>query len=610
MGKRDPRDERLGRARYKGLVIFVVIAFSILAGRLFGLQYVQHDFYSQYAEENQLQRERIVSPRGLIRDRNGVVMVDNVPSFDIVIPWRSETDIRQVVDSLHQFLPLDTATIHDRFLSWRKRNRGLPFPIVRDADKLVISFVRENHDLFPKLRVETTARRRYVEGAFAAHLLGYVGEVNDRFLARSSQRGYHVGDLMGKTGIESVCERYLRGDDGQRVVAVNATGTVLGELKELLKPPVPGRNVRLTVDARLQKKVEELISPYGAGAAVVMDVRDGSLLAVVSVPQFDPNSFALGIDQEEWTRLSTAKNKPLFNRFLQATYPPASTMKIISTYSLMTNQLVSPKEALVYCTGQYRFGNRIYKCWKSWGHGYMNLHEGFVQSCDSYFYKVAEIMDVDELAAACREFGLGTRTGIDLPNEIQGLVPDRKYYNKRFGKGKWTQGLVLNNIIGQGEFLTSVLQMCRAVAAVANGGFLVQPHVIEQIDDEPTGVYARKRVQSLEGYTLAFIRQAMKGVVHGEDGTGRASRVQGVQGAGKTGTAQNPHGDDHAWFVGFAPANDPEIAVAFIVENSGHGGAVAAPIARKFYEEYFMPDDSTTVLSQIQLAPTAVTEDN
>jgi penicillin-binding protein 2 len=219
--------------------------------------------------------------------------------------------------------------------------------------------------------------------------LGYVGEVSDQFLSRSTESDYHPGDLTGKTGIESVCEEYLRGADGQRVVAVNASGTVLGELIELLEAPVPGKDVVLTIDAELQQHMESLIGPLGAGAAVVMDVDDGSLIAVVSVPQFDPNSFALGIDHEEWERLNTAPTKPLFNRFLQATYPPGSTLKIISAYTLLTERLVRPAESIVYCTGAYRFGNRVFKCWKSWGHGYMNLHEGFAQSCDSYFYKAA-----------------------------------------------------------------------------------------------------------------------------------------------------------------------------------------------------------------------------
>jgi len=598
LGKRDPRDEHLGRVRYRWLITLVIVFFSLLAIRLFGLQYIQHDDYSQYAEENKLQRERIVSPRGLIKDRNGVVMVDNVPRFDVVLPWRSETDVRRTIKKLNVYLALDTAHIYTRFESWKKKNQGIPFPIVQNADKLVISFVKENYDIFPKLRVETNARRRYRQGASAAHLLGYVGEVSDRFLARSANYGYFPGDLVGKSGIESVCERFLRGEDGQRAVAVNASGRVLGELKELLKPPVHGKDVTLTIDARLQGHLETLISPLGAGAAVVMDVDDGSLIAVVSVPQFDPNSFAVGIAQDEWDRLNQAKEKPLFNRFLQATYPPGSTLKIVSVFTLLTNRLVSPQEAIVYCTGAHRFGNRIFKCWKAWGHGYMNLYGGLVQSCDSYFYTAAEIMDVDDLASASREFGLGSRTGLDLPNEIEGLVPDREYYNRRYGKGKWTQGLVLNNIIGQGEFLVSVLQMCRAAAAVANGGYLVQPHVIEHVAGEPEGVHTSKKMKALEGYTLSYLRRAMEGVVNDEDGTGRASRLPGVKGAGKTGTSQNPHGEDHAWFIGYAPARDPEIALAILVENAGHGGAVAAPIAREFYIEYFSPDDSSSVLSQ------------
>jgi penicillin-binding protein 2 len=577
--------------------VLVGILFSLLGLRLFGLQYFRHDYYSQYAEENQLQRERIMSPRGIIRDRNGVALVDNVPSFDIVLAWTGESDLRLTAEKLLAFIPLDTADVYARFAPWIKRNRGLPFPIVQNANKPVISFVRENQDLFPNLRVETTARRRYVNSSMAAHLLGYVGEVSDQFLASSAQDGYFSGDLIGKAGIESICERFLRGEDGQRVVAVNASGSELGEVKELLEPPVPGKDVILTIDGRLQEHLESLISPLGAGAGIVMNVEDGALLAVVSVPQFDPNRFALGINQDEWDRLSRAEEKPLFNRFLQAGYPPGSTLKVISVYTILTHGLVRPSESLVYCTGVHRFGNRLFKCWKSWGHGYMNLYSGFVQSCDSYFYRTGEIMDVDDLAASARQFGLGSRTGIDMPNEVEGLVPDRAYYNVRYGKGQWTQGLMLNNVIGQGEYLASIIQMCRMAASVANGGYLVQPHVIKHIDGEPAGVYSRKKVNLLDGTTLSFLQRAMEGVVHNEDGTARASRLPGLTAAGKTGTAQNPHGDDHAWFIGYAPAKKPEIALVILVENAGHGGAISAPVAREFYRKYFSPDDSTAVLS-------------
>ena len=569
---------------------------ATLVFRLFSLQQIKHDYYSQYAEENRLQRERIVAPRGLIRDRNGVVLVDNVPSFEIALPWTTEKDVADMIDSLSVFLPLDTAMIYARFGTWKKRNKGIPFPLIRDADKLMISFVRENNDLFPKLRVEAKARRRYHRGVFGAHLLGYVGEVSDRYLTQNE--GYHAGDVVGKTGVESVCETDLRGTDGQRVVAVNASGNVLGELPELLEAPVLGSDVYLSIDADLQQQVEALIEPWGAGAGVVMDVDDGSLFAVVSLPQFDPNSFAVGINQEEWDKLHDAKDKPLFNRFLQATYPPGSVLKVASVFSILQTQIVPPGKVLVYCDGAHKFGNRVFGCWKREGHGYMNLFGGLVQSCDSYFYKVAEVLDVDALAGAAREFGLGEKTGIDLPNEIRGLVPDRNYYNQRFGRGKWTQGLVLNNIIGQGEFLVSVLHMACVSAAVANGGYLVEPRVVKEINGARKTPSRRKKIPGLSSGTLRYIRNAMEGVVQHAEGTGRAARVAGFRSAGKTGTAQNPHGDDHAWFIGYAPAQNPEIAVALIIENAGHGGAVAAPMAQQIYRRYFELDGPPEVLSQ------------
>ncbi|MEJ2720313.1 MAG: penicillin-binding protein 2 [bacterium] len=598
MVKRDSKDERDGKSRLQKLILLVVILICVLIGRLFFLQHIKYDYYYQYAEENQLQRERIVAPRGLIKERNGAPLVDNVPSFDIVLPWRNRDAFITVVDDLRDYIPLDSAKVAERFESWTRRNAGAPFPVIPDANKFVISFVRENVDLFPLLRVETRATRRYRHGSFAAHLLGYVGEVDDEFLAGNRDKGYFPGDFAGKTGIENVCEKYLKGVDGQRVVAVNASGTVLGELPLLLTPPQPGREITLTVDAKAQAVLEELLEPWNAAAAVVMDVRDGAIIAAVSLPQFDPNSFAKGIPQAEWERLFNAPEKPLFNRFLRATYPPGSTLKVVSTFAALHNRIVNPQEAIVYCTGAHRFGNRVFKCWKAGGHGYMNLFRGLVESCDSYFYEVAEMMDVDDLADACRAFGLGEQTGIDFPNEAKGLVPDRDYYNRRFGKNKWTQGLMLNNIIGQGEMLTTVLQMCRVAAAVANGGYLVQPHVIGHIEGEDQRVLARKTVRNLDEPSLQFIRKAMRAVVSDPHGTARSSRIPGLETAGKTGTAQNPHGEDHSWFIGYAPADDPEIAIALVVENAGHGGAIAAPITKQFYLEYFGRNPTDSVVTR------------
>ena len=599
MAKRDPRDEHRGRERIQWLVIIVAALLLILVGRLFYLQRIKYGYYAEYAEENQFQRERIVAPRGLILDRNGVALVNNVPNFDIVLPWQHKKKLHAIVRDLSVYLPLDSAQIFGRSETWEKKHGGAPFPIIAGANKIEISFVRENFDLFPQLRVETRSSRRYRMGVFASHLLGYVGEVDDEFLAENKPRGYFPGDMVGKTGVEQVCEEYLRGKDGQNVVAVNASGTVLGDLPHLSRPPVPGKTVSLTIDAKAQASLEELIAPRGgAGAAVVMDVRDGSIIAAVSLPQFDPNSFAQGIEKEEWDGLSAAEGKPLFNRFLTATYPPGSTLKVVSTYAILLNRVVDPDAALVYCNGLHRFGNRVFKCWKPEGHGYMNLYNGFVQSCDSYFFEVGAILNVNDLAEASREFGLGSPTGVELANETRGLVPDGDYYNRRFGKRGWTQGLMLNNIIGQGEYLVTALQMCRVAAAVANGGYLVQPHVIKEIEGTPPGTYAKVKIERMTPGILDFLRRAMRGVVQDQHGTGRASRIADLLAAGKTGTAQNPHGNDHAWFIGYAPADDPQISIAIVIENAGHGGAVAAPVCRDFYLDYFQKAPPESLVTQ------------
>ncbi len=587
MAKRDPRDEQRGRDRVQWLVVVTVALLAILLVRLFYLQRIKYGYYAQYAEENQLQRERVIAPRGLILDRNGTPLVENVPSFDVVLPWQHRKDLAGIVRELAVYMPIDSMAVLQRFETWEKKHGGAPFPIIQDANKIEISFVRENYDLFPKLRVETRSGRRYRLGAFASHLLGYVGEVNDDFLAQNEGKGYQPGDVVGKTGVEGLCESYLKGRDGQSVVAVNASGTVLGDLPHLSLSPLPGRNVTLTVDADAQVSMESLISKWRAGAAVVMDVRDGSIIAAVSLPQFDPNEFVRGIEKEEWDRLSEAEDKPLFNRFLTAMYPPGSTLKVVSTYTILLNHVVSPDAALIYCNGLHRFGNRVFRCWKPEGHGSMNLYNGFVQSCDSYFFEVGEILNVNTFAEGCRDFGLGSPTGIEFPNEARGLVPDRDYYDRRYGKGKWTQGLMLNDIIGQGEDLMTVLQMCRVAAAVANGGYLVQPHVIKEIEGTPPAASAKVKIERMTPYILEFLQRGMTGVVQDPHGTARASRIADLRAAGKTGTAQNPHGRDHAWFIGYAPADNPEISLAIVVENAGHGGSIAAPIARDFYLQYF-----------------------
>jgi penicillin-binding protein 2 len=575
------------------LIVFALVVFVVLLGRLLDLQAIRHGEFARVVEKNLLQRERVPGPRGYITDRYGNILVDNVLNFEVVIPWKSEAEVEETVSRLSQYIPVDSVRVLERFEVWTNKNGRLPFPIVLDADKLVISFVRENADLFPKLRVVSKARRRYRYNEMAAHLLGYVGEVGDVELSRENVEPYHPGDMAGKTGLELACERSLRGEDGQMALEVNASGRVLGEIPRYSYAPSIGQTVTLTLDLRLQMHLESLMADKERGAAVVMNVHDGSILAAVSKPAFDPNDFAIGISSERLQVLFGDETRPLFNRINQARYPPASTLKIVSTYAILVERLVDPGEILVYCTGAHRFGRRVFRCWRPEGHGAMNLYTAFVQSCDVYYYKVAEFMDVDVLASAARALGLDEKTGIELPGEVAGLIPDRDYYERRLGKGQWTQGQVLNNIIGQGEFLANALHILRTCAAIANDGYLVHPHVTRSIGDGPPVAFKKKRVPELSGSTLQFLRRGMEGVVQNEDGTAYWTRLDWLPSAGKTGTAQNPHGEHHAWYTAYAPADAPEIAMVVLVEHAGHGGEVSAPIVRDFFEEYFRSELAT-----------------
>lgn len=578
-----------GPRRLRTLLILCGAAFIVVVCRLFTLQVVQHDEYAQFARDNQLQRERIQGPRGLLRDRYGAIIVDNALNFQVTMQWRRRDDVLATVRRLSAYIPIDSTRAMARFDAWQKRYGRTAFPLFPDADKFVISYVRENWMQYPELKVEQHLRRRYPGRDVAAHVLGYVGEVTpDEVLASNGQ--FVPGDLVGKAGLEREYEDELRGIPGQRAIEVTASGQSLGEVSEWSTTPIRGHDLHLAMDFQMQAFLDSLLATRSnPSAAVVLDVENGGVIAASSHPAYDPNEFALGVSASMMSDLLKDPAKPLFNRISQARYAPASTFKIIVALSALENQLVDPNRVLVYCDGTHRFGNRVFKCWKPEGHGNMDLMSAIVNSCDVYFYRVGEMLDVDALATTAEAFGFDRKTGIDLPIEVAGNVPTRRYYDKQFGKGRWTQGLMINNCIGQGEYLATVLHVARVAAAVGNGGWLVTPHLVETIDGVPPRAHARTRVEGLEDGALSFLRRAMLGVVESPGGTAYWTRLPNIKVAGKTGTAQNPHGEDHSWYMCYAPADHPRIAMAVIVENAGHGSEIAAPMARDFIREYFRP---------------------
>jgi penicillin-binding protein 2 len=599
----DRHEESVLDQRKRTLILIILGGIALLVVRLFTLQVVHHEYYAKLSFSNQLQRERIVAPRGLIRARDGSKLVVNMPVYQIdVLPLRAVRK-RELVSLACRWLNLDGTKLLVDLDAWIKRYPdGREMTVVQAANKDQISVLRENSELLSFFRLTLEPRRYFPAGMCAAHVCGYVGEITDAELDARSD--LEQGDILGRTGIEYVYDSYLRGTDGIRIVGVSADGVPIGEVTALMdvdelerlggaRPAVPGDDVYLTIDMNLQRAAEAAFQ-WERGSLVVMDPRNGEILAAVSRPTYDPNMFIGGVSDELWRSLFEDPANPLFNRTVQAAYPPGSIFKLVTAYAALANGIATERSYQKPCYGGIQFGNRYFRCWKREGHGLLPLTDAIIQSCDTYFYQLGEQLDVDDLSKAGTFLGLGKKTGIDLPSEVSGVLPDHAYLDRRYGKGKWSRGLLLNYAIGQGEILVTPLQLCELAATIGAGGRHVHPHIVQRIvDPEGKTVFSASTVSGpldgVDGNALQSIRRAMEGVVADEHGTGRASAVFGVSVAGKTGTAQNPHGKDHALFVAYAPADAPTVCCAIVMENAGHGGTFAAPVARQVLSAYFYP---------------------
>lgn len=579
-----PRDRD---QRHAALGAIVLAGFGLIVLGLLRLQVVQHEELARLADQNRIRLDILRAPRGVIRDRAGRLLADSQPSFDIVfrpLPAESLTRARAVIDEvwltrIASLVEDDTAAVRRRV---REANRsGQTAVLRRAAPYAVMAAIEEFRSDLAGIDVLVSPIRRYPEGEMSAQLLGYAGQINDRELADRPGRGYRSGDLIGKTGLERQYESVLRGVDGAEFVVVNAMGKRVATLSEgPPRLPVPGHGITLTLDLDIQRALEEAMSGIDRGAAVVIDPRDGGVLAMVSRPAFDPNEFAVGISSARWREINRDGAYPLLNRAIQSAYPPGSTFKMVTMMAGLRDDLIQKTTRFpVPCTGGYFFGGRRFGCWLRSGHGSLDTEGALQHSCDVYYYQLGLKLGLGRIETTARALGLGEKTGIDLPAETRGLVPDEAWYDKRFKRGGWPRGVLLNLSIGQGELLTSPLQLATMTAIIANGGTPVRPHVVREVAGVP-GFRIEKPVESGIQTTREdwdVVHDAMRLVV--EAGTARAARVEGVAVAGKTGTAQNPHGDDHALFVAYAPADAPRLALAVVAENSGHGGSVAAPVA-------------------------------
>jgi len=585
------------RRRVFAAVGLSLLAFLVLLAQLWNLQILQGEDLRASSDGNRIRLRRVQATRGTVLDRRGKVLIDSRPSFDAVLVPEDTRDLELTFETLSQLLGQSSAEMRALLAQTSTRPPFEEVTVKRDLswDEVV---ALETHQLdLPGVSLRIMPRRLYPLDTELAHLLGYVGEASPQDLAADPR--YHMGDLIGKAGLEKQWEPYLRGESGGQQVEVDAVGRKLKVLREVEE--VPGNIVTLTIDLELQQAAAAALGER-AGSIVALDPTNGEILAMVNNPSFDPNMFARGIRKEEWRALMTDKGRPLNNRAIQGQYPPGSTFKIIVATAALEEGVINPFTR-IRCGGGVQFGNHYFRCWKKGGHGSMNVHDALVHSCDVFFYQVSQRLGVDVIAKYARAFGLGMPTGIGLEHEQAGTIPDTAWKRKRF-KQPWYAGETLSVAIGQGYVTTTPLQMANAIATAAVGKHY-RPHIVGRVET-PDGEVVQAQEPEVTGTlevretTLRQVRDALRDVVG--RGTGKNARLKGIEVAGKTGTSQvvtlgrqrlkakqvPRHHRDHAWFVAYAPVEEPAIAVAAIVEHAdGGGGAVAAPIVREVLAKFF-----------------------
>jgi penicillin-binding protein 2 len=578
---------------------FVVgIAFLLLLIRLWHLQILNVDDYQAMSENNRLRFVPVAASRGAILDRTGKVLVSNRPSFSLAVVPQEVKDKEALLTLLSNLLGLNRADMAERWGKNKGRAKYYPIVLASNITRDHVEIIEENRLRLPGVEIEMKPVREYTNEQLAAHLLGYIGEVSEKELNVAGFEDYNPGDYIGKNGIERALEKELHGGDGGRQFEVDARGRVLRTVSETY--PTVGNSVVLTIDAAIQKQSERAFGDQ-AGAAVVMDVTNGEILAFVSNPGFDPSLFSGKLPADVWQGYLDDKRHPLENKALSGQYPPGSTFKMITALAGLQNNIINDSTT-INCNGSYELGTSTFKCWNRKGHGATNLRKSLRESCDVYYYQLGEKLGVDKIAAAAQAFKLGTPLGVELLNERSGLIPTSEWKQKRFGK-RWYHGETLPVAIGQGAVLMTPIQMASMTATVANEGTIYRPHLVKRIVDADGKTLMETKTEIIG--TAAFskeaflsVKQGLLAVVNEPGGTGAMARLYDVKVAGKTGSAQvvklrdsktgTPYQyRDHALFVAFAPFEKPEVAVAVVVEHGEHGGSAAAPIAGRILRAYF-----------------------
>ncbi len=596
------------RARFQLGGLAVLFVFSLLAIRFWHLQVWQGEYFREVASKNQLSKLFVPAQRGSIFDRHGKKLVGNEISYDLVYIPQITKERAILLDKVSELLKKPLSELRRRTRKKRSRKSYVPVILVHDLDPEQRSIIENHRSILPGIEIVGTPRRSYTEAA-SPHLVGYLGEVNEREIRENGlaypKMGYKAGDFVGKTGLEKVLETKLRGKDGFEIIRVDAYGRRVPEteIKLPFEKPVAGQDIQLTIDAVLQETAKKAFAGKN-GAVVVLDVKSGGILAMLSEPGFRLEDFRNQISQELWDQLGDDPYAPLLDKTSAGQYPPGSTYKIVVAAAGLES--AETKGHTSVCKGSFRLGNKTYHCHKRAGHGFVDYTKALKWSCDVFFYELGLKLGIDRIASFARDFGFGSKLGLGLNAARHGLVPSRAWHHLRHGR-KWPKGQTPNASIGQGFNLSTPLQLATMVAALGDEGAIKKPHLVHRIRDHDGNIIFAaspktiRKMSFVQKDTRKLLREMLRRVVEDRDGTGGRARVEGITVGGKTGTAQVVGLDktykqiatkmtwkEHALFVAFAPTDDPQIAIAIVSENDpdGGGGKAAAPVAQKILEKF------------------------
>ena len=566
--------------------VFIILFFHIvLIYRFFQLQILNHDLYTKQADSNRIRALSLPSPRGLILDRNGAIIVDNFPTYIIYGIDAEIINKEKNYDIINKTTGIDISILKKNYTNYF-RNKFLPVRLAKDLTILQLSRLEEKkHDLSGVI-YKQFPERIFNDEIRASHVLGYLKEFDSGMLINTNNNDYQLGDLVGWSGIEKQYESTLKGNKGVSYYQVDAFGreTEKIELNNSILP-IPGKNILTTLDISLQSFIEREFKGK-KGVVIVSKPKTGEILSLLSSPDYKPDLFTGLVSNDAWKEIINDPDKPLLNRASNGLYPPGSIFKMIVILELLEKKIVSPDWSVI-CTGSYEYFESVHRCWDENGHGKINMEQAIVQSCDIYFYEAIQKIKLDDLYLRAQQFGYGKRSNLDLPSEMIGRMPNRDFMNKLYGKWGWSKGALLNIAIGQGEILSTPIQMSNYVNLIATNGDTYPVHLVKSNINK---LYQPEA--DLENWKI--IQNAMREVVVGPKGTGKLSdpKIPGLIIYGKTGTAENPHGDPHAWYITYGEKNGEMISIVVLIENGGSGGANATPISKNIYNFYFNSNKS------------------